>query len=274
MKLQIKNLIISSIIILCSFPTLASVITQCNTCSSQSSYESVAKYLGVNQSSSSTVIFIANFEENTMKKFKVTSVISSEPGIPDMVRIYHKELSGKEISAFDNASSVRNDIIDSVEQIPYSIAPSAYSLAGASYMLNNVSDHFNSAADIRAKTSAYLSSLAVIAGTITNVPITIELNFNDGSKGIFQITPTIGAPLTIRIIELKDLDNNTIPLTPAGYQSGSFKFTKQGKDGVSKFIESAARFGVKIVTGGGNGNLTTSCSQKSSGDYICVLVKR
>lgn len=274
MSKNIKMLLSCLIVALPSFTSLSAVLTQCNTCTSQSNYENIATYIAANETSTVTDVFIVNFNNNLMKKYKVIHIASREPGVPDTTDVLEQSLESSEINAFGNASAARNAITSSDSDIPENIAPSAYSLAGASYMQNNVSDYFNSNASVSTKSGTYLTSLGQISGKITNVPITIELSFSDKSTGIFQITPTVGVPLTMKVIQLKDADNNTIPLSPAGYQNGSFNFSKQGEAGIGRFINAAARFGVSITSGpGGGGSYSTSCVENGSDNLICTIIQ-
>jgi hypothetical protein len=264
-----KKLLISLIAFAFSFSSSASILTQCNTCSSESSYKNVASYLASAQSSAITDVFIVNFQTDTMKKYRVVSLKSREPGVPDIVQIVERIPTNSESSSFVNAADIRREITASPNEVPSSIANSAYQLAGASYILNNVSDYFIVSAGIATKATSYLSSLAVISGKVTNVPITVELNFADGSSGIFQLTPTIGASIGLKILQLKDADGNTIPLTAAGYKSGSYKFSDQAA--FDQFTAAALRFGVRITSGSG-GSYQTECVEVGSGHMICTII--
>jgi len=277
-----RKLLISLSVLAFSFSSTASVLTQCNACSSDSSYKNVASYIASGESSTTTDVFIVNFQTDIMKKYRVVNLKSREPGVPDSVQMVEKTLTSIESSSFFTAADIRRELTSAPHDIPASVANSAYQLAGASYMLNNVSDYFIASASIATKSTAFLSSLAVISGKVTNVPITVELNFPNGSSGIFQITPTIGASLGLKVLQLKDADNNTIPLTAAGYKSGTYQFRSQAA--YDEFTATALRFGVSISPGGGtggaggtggtgdSGGYQTTCVEAGSDHRICTII--
>ncbi len=257
--------------------TIASVYTQCNTCSSYTSFKNVAKHTDSIDGDGTGLVYVANHGSSELRKFMI--IKEQEAGII-ISSVVEKQLTSQEVSKFSDILIARRNVIDVIENkgdVPSSIAKSAYNLAGASYVVNDVSDYYTKTATFSQKMSAYISSLATITGTVANVPIVIELSFSDGSVGQFKITPTIGDSVAIAIISLIDADNNTIPLTENGYKSGSYRFDVQGDAGVNRFVSAAARYGVYVTTTAGGestgGGQSMSCSTDSDGNVKCIIRK-
>jgi hypothetical protein len=263
--------------LLFSLQSYASVYTQCNSCNTYNSFKNIAEYTDDTKGDGSGIVFVANHVSGVLKKYAI--IKEKEPGLPLLNIVRELNLSSREIQGFQKIRTARQAVINEVESlgdVPTDIATSAYDLAGASYVLNNVSDHYTKTASFTDKVGAYISSLGVVTGKVSNVPIVVVLTFSDGSIGEFKITPTIGDSIHISIISLIDGDNNTIPLTASGYQSGSYNFTKQGQNGVDSFISAAERHGVFITNTSGGGSTSTgqSMSCKTEGDSTTCIIKR
>ena len=271
---QKKILVLASLLV--SLQSYASVYIQCNTCNTYGSFKSIAEYTEKKSGDGTGIVFVANHSSGILKKYAI--VTEKEPGSPSVNIVRELNLSSKENQGFNRILESRQAVISEIESngtVPASVAKSAYDLAGASYVLNNVSDHYTKTASFTEKVNAYVSALGVVTSKVVNVPIIIELTFSDGSVGEFKITPTIGDSVNISIYSLIDADNNIIPLTDKGYESGSRDYTIQGEKGIERFISAAERHGVFITNTSGGGSTSSggsmTCHVKDDGGYICLI---
>jgi len=148
-------------------------------------------------------VYIANFDTGNLFKYRVV--------LGDVEKL---SPTGTEIQAFNKAKVARSRLRTEFFDVPTEVAPSAYKVSGASYLLNNTSDYyFDNKPRLAEEMRTYTESLIQISGDINNVQIEINLRFSDESTGVFEIVPTVGASIALKIVKLFDADNNAIPTT-------------------------------------------------------------
>lgn len=180
---------------------------------------------------------------------------------------------------FDRSVELYSAAKSSVQEggIPSSVVDSAYSLVGAGYKENDLADYYNANRTFQDKFTELLSTAASVTGKLPNVQIDVQVKFSDGTTAILLLTGIDkDGSLRLKFIEGKDVDNNTITNDPKSYTSGSYRFSKQGEDGVRKLMEAAGRLGIPIYNGGSSGSAgggqSMTCSYVGD-DYICTITK-
>ena len=105
------------------------------------------------------------------------------------------------------------------------------------------------------------------------------MNFKDGSWARLKITDIdTDKNLTLKFLEGRDKDNNSIKDEASHYKNGSFRFIKGGALSFNNFLAAAARAGVPIQYGNGSGGglktqKLTCTGSAAGGDLICTVTK-
>lgn len=290
MKSLFSALIIGSALFSATFTHAAVIQDVCDTCVTERQYEQrVIELIDSNGIRAiPEPIYIFNFKAGVLKKYNASSEVVSGPGDGAMPlalegdKIYFVtpvNVTSLQQSRFDRSVELYSAAKSSVQDdgIPSSVVDSAYSLVGAGYKENDLADYYNANRTFQDKFTELLSTAASVTGRLPNVQMDVEVKFSDGTTAILLLTGIDkDGTLRLKFVEGKDVDNNTITNDPKSYTSGSYRFTKQGEDGVRKILEAAARLGIPIYNGGSSGSTgggqSMSCGYVG-GDYICTITK-
>jgi len=211
-------------------------------------------------------------QSSTIKSYDV--YVEVEPGNIKYVTAVEKAVDSDTKTKFTKLAATYGAVAEharSNQLIPSSIATSAYQLVNASSVANNVAGFYNNNQSFRTKTANYIAAAVALAGKLIDINLTVTVYFTDGSKAVYKLEGVDGGgALALKVISATDIDNNTIPFTKQGYESGSFDFTKGGQRSIDEFVGAANRSGVPITTvgggggGGGGGTYTMTCNGDGS----------
>lgn len=272
--MKIKYIIIALIATVSISAKAESIFTQCDTCSTSSSFYDVAAYVGENKSGGSNIVYVANFNSEEIHKYKVIFIKSFEPGISDELIVAELDLTPEDINAknniFYNMYSLRTLEYD----VPAGVAQSAYDMIGSSSTKNNVESSYVSNQSILRRINDVVVGALQIAGKVVDFRAVVSVGFSDGSVATFQLTG-INADINVELdlLGVVDADNNDVPLTVDDMKTnGAMNFSSQGQIGVQRYIDAMIRSGIKVETnmGGGSGGVMV-CQGNSSGGLTCVL---
>lgn len=290
MKHLFSALVIGGVLLLPAFANATIIQDVCDTCTTESHYKQRVINLIDNNGirATSEPIYIFNFKAGVLKKYNGSSKMISGPGDGAMPlalsgnKIYFvtpTSVTSLQQSRFDRSVELYSVAKSSVqdEGVPSSVVDSAYSLVGASYKENDLADYYNANRTFQDKFNELLSTAASITGKLPNVQMDVQVVFSDKTTAILLLTGIDkDGTLRLKFIEGRDADNNTITNDLKNYISGSYRFTKQGQDGVRKLMEAAGRLGVPIYSGGSGGSSgggqSMSCGSIGD-DYICTITK-
>jgi hypothetical protein len=251
------------------------ILTQCNTCSTSSSYEVVAEYVGDNNGSAVDFVYVANFKDQVVNKYKVVTIKSREPGVPDITQVHSQILTLAQQNSMqlllDNVAALQGGPVVA----PKDIADSAYELIGSTSTQNNLKKSYIDNQSLEQRIENVTAAIASTATNVINVNFVIEFSFSDGSKATFKITGIDGdGNVQLTLTEAIDADLNQIPITKdALLTNGSMNFSTQGKAGMTRYLDAAARFGIPISTGAStlSSGGTMTCVVTRSGGLSCTL---
>lgn len=288
MKNLFSALVIGSGLLFTTLSHAAVIQDVCDTCITESHYKKrVINLLNSSEIGTTTEsVYIFNFQAGVLKKYNVSSEVISGPddrAIPLSLAggktnfIIPISVSSLQQSRFDRSVELYSAAKSSVQEseIPSSVVDSAYSLVGAGYKENDLADFYNANERVQDKFTELYSAVASVTGKLPNVQMNIQVKFSDGTTAILLFTRTdFDGRLRLKFVEGKDVDHNAITNEPKSYTLGSYRFTKQGQDGVRKLMEAAGRLGSPIYNGGSSdaigGRLAMTCGHVR-GDYICSI---
>ena len=250
------------------------ILTQCNTCSTSSSYETVAEYVGDNNGGAVDFVYVANFKDQVVNKYKVVTIKSREPGVPDITQVYGQILTLEQHNSMqlllDNVAALQSGPVVA----PKDIANSAYELIGSTSTQNNLKKSYIDNQSLEQRIENVTAAIASTATNVINVNFVIEFSFSDGSKATFKITGIDGdGNVQLTLTEAIDADLNQIPITKdALLANGSMNFSTQGQKGITRYVEAAARYGIPVSIGSTlSSGGTMTCTVTRSGGLSCTL---
>ncbi|QDP02668.1 hypothetical protein [Thalassotalea sp. PS06] len=245
------------------------IFTQCNTCNYDYEFQAVAEYEADIDGAPTVEVLISNFEDSVLKKYRVVTIKSFEPGVPDIRNVYLLTPTSEEYEKYDNIIVARVAFTSSLEnfEVDEKVLTSAYHMVGSSSNRNKVSEHITDSANYAQRMEVFGASLGQIADKISSVPIVIKVTFDDGSAAYFQAIPSLGAALPLKLIKAVDKDKNDIPLTEEEFSTpGSRNWTEQGNEGLQNWIDAGARLGITISIDGSVADaIETTCTVTPEG---------
>lgn len=236
----------------------AAEFASCYGCSSLSSFESLAQQTASESLFHRSKVYVFNMAQPQIRAYDTDLEIMPDGRV--FATVVEQAVDTDTQSKFDSLADAYSAVATETENpkyIPSNIAPSAYRLVNASYVVNNVIDYYNSQS-FRTKTANYVAAALALAGKLIDIDLTLTVTFSDGSEAVFKFTGVnSNGELGFELISAKDVDNNNIPLTKEGYESGGeYSFLQGGQNAIEEFLNAAARAGVIIVRGGNDSNST------------------
>ncbi|GLS82744.1 hypothetical protein [Paraferrimonas haliotis] len=264
---------VTAITILFSFNAMsANRFVKCDYCTSDYDYEIIAEDEATQTGESNNYILIGNYKSKELKKYQVIYIRSFEPEVASYFEVIQRFPSEYESFEFTSIISATESLSRAADdEVPKEIASSAYDLVGSSSTRNDVSDYIVNSLNFKDKLAEFAHSVLKLDGKLSQHTYIMEVKFEDQSKAFFEVTPTIGAPLPLKLILAIDADNNEIPLTVDSLMvAQKYRLAQQGMSGVQKFIEAAARLGVVVIVNGSD-PFSMDCRMNASGGVHCTI---
>lgn len=202
--------------------------------------------------------------------FRVATIISDEPGVPDSVGITEIALESELSDAINILYTKRLQATQSSIVIPSHIADSPYDMIGHSQTESLVASHVLDSISISDYLAYNATTFLKIFGFAETVPFVLAVNFPSGGTGVFELEATINGSTTPKLIEASDSELNNIPLNKKQFSTnGSSSFSSEST--LQDYIDAAARFGISISVSGSGGGYT--CSSSTTNEGVVIVCK-
>jgi hypothetical protein len=244
----------------------ADILAECNYCDSSYDYENVAKVRASETGKSRNIVIVRNRSTNVEWKFIVIS-LRAEPGVPSRVNVVESSLTNEEkqlLNKIKQKEFLIEELFNTYQTVPESIATSAYDLVDYSALQNRVANYYLSNQSIQQALGNYVSLLMSAAGELTGIGFIVEVSFSDGSTLAYKIVGLDGkGSLALAVLNAVDSNGNNISMTKAGLTSGTKVFNGSYDAAFVEFNEAVRRLGIPVYSGGGTiggGGTPFACS--------------
>lgn len=300
--IMVKNLLLTSLIGLVSFSSLASetpLYTECSTCFSFEQFKNTARLKA--KVDRPRDVYVMNLDKSIIEKFNVSKTITgyrilkgdNEPDgrgghIQDVrIPIYSWTVDsyGVEqdvLNTFHNISDAKSAVVASLAGVsativPKEIAGSAWDLVGFGAKQYEVSSYYNEHTTLDQDISNFTIAAAKVSGVAEIEKVFMQVAFDDKSIAIYSLFGIIGDELIWDFEHGRDVDGNKVEPTLPVTSPRTYTFKKGGLSTFSNFYDAAVRSGAQFYSTSAKSPSSAgrvSCvGGKAPGSYICTYTK-
>lgn len=200
------------------------ILVDCQTCDSSVERGSIAKSYAIPLGERSVDVIVMDSYDGIAEKFRVTNIISFEPGVPDSVYVTSVAFTTEENNVLSQAlpelQSIHQDGQYPTVIGPH-VAPSAWDLVGDLRVQAQVTEYASFNMPLSERVGQTFSLLLVVFQTILDADFYLNVSFSDGTSGRLKLTGINGyftcdptcPELEYEVLSLEDNNGEEIPLT-------------------------------------------------------------